>query len=99
MRRVSSSNDVRSLGTGDTLRHDADPRREPGAQAELGQRVALVVIEALDRNQDDVDDGPDGQPAKSDELEDSCSHLAQVEAIDTENPDENTEDEGNQPFA
>ena len=53
----------------------------------LKAQTLLVLLSAGQRN-DEVDEGPDAESAEGDELEDTGTDLAQVEAVDAESAEQ-----------
>ena len=53
----------------------------------LEAQTLLVLLSAGQRN-DEVDEGPDAESAEGDELEDTGTDLAQVEAVDAESAEQ-----------
>src|ERR1043165_5399851 len=58
----------------------------------LGERVAGLVLERADDDQDEVDQHPDAEPPEGDQLQDPGADLADIEAVNAEKAEEQAQE-------
>jgi len=59
---------------------------------------ALYILVAAGEDHDEIDEGPDAATAEGDELDDADPDMSCVEAVDAEETEEETQQQGNQPL-